>query len=357
MSPSQQSDCLVSADQTGTAVDFGRALLEPLGFVLSDCEMLQSAENDTFRISLRSSSRNFQDDSRFLLRVHGYQNSRSVDEECDWLAHLKTVTSVPVPEPCRLFSAGWAGVVGGTGTHAGRAFSLLGWIPGKTMDSGRPDAVGFRRLGENAARLHVAARSWPSARLAARPSWDAAGLFQGVNGFGSIDTAGWTAIPKNHHAQFRWAVGYLTHIFDELSASPGSIGLIHGDMHFGNAIGVEDSLAIIDFDDCGTGFWVYDIASSLRPWRFDRDWPKFKSAYCQGYESICELPRGIESLDAFIAARHLATTLWAASRGTTCASLARSLPARLAKTKNAIAALLPVDSASQAPIASMGDEP
>ncbi|WFU42028.1 phosphotransferase [Bradyrhizobium sp. CB82] len=349
MSPSPQPDDGVRGSQAGAAAHFGRALLEPFGFALSECELLQSAENDTFRVMLRSSDRNIADDSGFLLRIHGYQTAESVDEECEWLEYVRAVTPVRVPEPYRLFSDGWAGVVGVAGPRAGRAFSLLRWVPGTAMDGSRPNGAEFRRLGELTARLHVAARSWPSAKLAGRPTWDAAGLFLGVNGFGCIDSAGWKAIPSHCDRQFRWTVRYLTQLLEGLRGSPDAMGLIHGDMHFGNAIDMEDSLAIIDFDDCGTGFLVYDIASSLRPWRFDIDWPTLKSVYCRGYESVCELPIGIELLDAFIVARHLATTLWAASRCETCPALAQTLPARLAATANAIAALLPVDTTIEAP--------
>jgi Ser/Thr protein kinase RdoA (MazF antagonist) len=41
---------------------------------------------------------------------------------------------------------------------------------------------------------------------------------------------------------------------------PERLGTIHADVHLGNVLRTGNGLGIIDFDDCGFGFAVYDIA-------------------------------------------------------------------------------------------------
>src|SRR5262249_8380960 len=111
-----------------------------------------------------------------------------------------------------------------------------------------------------------------------------------------------------------------------------AFGLIHADLHFDNVLFAAKEARAIDFDDCGYGYWVYDMAAALRPWRTEANWPTFLQAFSQGYAGICALPAGFELLDLFIIARHIAITLWAASRAPYHPTLAHTLHARCKAT-------------------------
>jgi len=62
--------------------------------------------------------------------------------------------------------------------------------------------------------------------------------------------------------------------------------LIHADMHGGNVLWYEDGLSVIDFDDCGYGFPLQDLATAL----YYLDTPEQDAALRQGYESIAPVP-------------------------------------------------------------------
>jgi len=67
----------------------------------------------------------------------------------------------------------------------------------------------------------------------------------------------------------------------------GTPRLIHADMHGGNALWYEGSLSVIDFDDCGIGFPLQDLATAL----YYLDTPEQDVAFRQGYESIAPVPQ------------------------------------------------------------------
>ena len=68
---------------------------------------------------------------------------------------------------------------------------------------------------------------------------------------------------------------------------------------------------VIDFDDCGFGYWLYDIAVALWELRYRTDYEDFRSALIEGYTQHRPLPPGgLEHLDDFIAAREVAIGLW-----------------------------------------------
>jgi Ser/Thr protein kinase RdoA (MazF antagonist) len=62
--------------------------------------------------------------------------------------------------------------------------------------------------------------------------------------------------------------------------------LIHADMHGGNVFWYEDGLSVIDFDDCGFGFPLQDLATAL----YYLDTPEQDAALRRGYESIAPVP-------------------------------------------------------------------
>jgi Ser/Thr protein kinase RdoA (MazF antagonist) len=48
-----------------------------------------------------------------------------------------------------------------------------------------------------------------------------------------------------------------------MAPDPLVFGLIHADLRLANLMVDDQGLTAIDFDDCGFGWWVYDLASAL----------------------------------------------------------------------------------------------
>lgn len=95
-----------------------------------------------------------------------------------------------------------------------------------------------------------------------------------------------------------------------LSEGADNFGLIHADLHLGNALFWRGEVRVIDFDDCGFGYWLYDIAVALWELRYRNDYEDFRSALIDGYTQYRPLPGDLARLDDFIATREVAIGLW-----------------------------------------------
>jgi Ser/Thr protein kinase RdoA (MazF antagonist) len=68
-----------------------------------------------------------------------------------------------------------------------------------------------------------------------------------------------------------------------LSEGADNFGLIRTDLHLGNALFWRGEVRVIDFDDCGFGYWLYDITVALWELRYRNDYEDFRSALIEGY--------------------------------------------------------------------------
>ena len=96
----------------------------------------------------------------------------------------------------------------------------------------------------------------------------------------------------------------------QLGSSADTVGLIHADLHLDNALFCHDDVKVIDFDDCGFGYWLYDIAVALWELRHRHDYVQFRDALVEGYTQYRPPPGDLAHLDDFIATREVAFGLW-----------------------------------------------
>jgi Ser/Thr protein kinase RdoA (MazF antagonist) len=296
--------------------------------------LLRHMENTTYRVDV-GGGRSLPS----LLRVHGYHTASAVRSECRWLAHLRGAAGIMAPQPLRSRNGRTCVEIAVPWSRRRAICSLLAWVPGRQLAQSQPGPTHFTKLGRLMARLHVAARGWQAPRSFERPHWDWDGLFGDEGVFGRIGAHGWPRLPAATRRLFRGQAERLRGAMHALGREPAFVGLIHADLHFGNVVFEAGDVHPIDFDDCGIGYWLYDIAAAMRPWRTDPHWPVFWAAFQQGYRAVAALPPGIDQLDLFIIGRHIATTLWASSRAAYSASLAASLRERCDGASRAITAL------------------
>jgi Ser/Thr protein kinase RdoA (MazF antagonist) len=124
----------------------------------------------------------------------------------------------------------------------------------------------------------------------------------------------WSAVPRRYRDVLDRIATELARVMRRLGTGPDAFGLIHADLEPSNVVFAGGHASPIDFDDCGHGYWAYDVAAALVAWRASRRWPAVRDAFLSGYTSLRPAPRGIEDLDLFMAGRHVAMALWALSR-------------------------------------------
>jgi Ser/Thr protein kinase RdoA (MazF antagonist) len=130
--------------------------------------------------------------------------------------------------------------------------------------------------------------------------------------YGGVSAAGcWDLLAAPVRSQFDEVARRMRIVMAGLGSKPDSFGLIHADLHLENALFDGDAVRLIDFDDCGFGYWLYDIAVSLWELRYRNDYGDFRSALIDGYTRHRPLPPGgLAQLDNFIATREVAIGLW-----------------------------------------------
>jgi Ser/Thr protein kinase RdoA (MazF antagonist) len=93
-------------------------------------------------------------------------------------------------------------------------------------------------------------------------------------------------------------------------------GLIHADLHMKSFVFDDDDPLALDFDTCGYGYYIYDLAVVLWKHFEQEDFPELRKALLDGYRRIRPLSMLEEQhLVHFIAGRLMTQILaWAARR-------------------------------------------
>ena len=285
-------------------------------YPLADRELrfIADEDNATFRVDATAPDGR----GRFLLRVHrpgrhgrGVDPAAAIGSELAWLTALRGGTGLAVPVPFRTAGGELTTVAASPGVPEPRVCSVLRWMDGR-IHSAAPRPVHLRRLGDVMARLHNHAAQWRVPPGFVRIRWDWETFFGDTMVYGGVSAAGaWDLLPGELRRRCDRVASGMRRVLAGLGEGGGSFGLIHADLHLGNALFWRDEVRVIDFDDCGFGYWLYDIAVALWELRDRDDYQDFRSALIDGYTRHRPLPPGgLAHLDDFIATREVAFMLW-----------------------------------------------
>jgi hypothetical protein len=190
-------------------------------------------------------------------------SAAAVGSELDWLTALRADTGLSVPEPVRTTTGKLTTAAASPDVPEPRVCPLLRWMDGR-VHSSVPRQVHLRRLGSVMARLHNHASQWCPPAGFARIRWDWETFFGDTMVYEGINAAdAWDLIPADLRRKFDRVASGMQRVMTQLGDGADQVGLIHADLHLDNALFWRDDVRIIDFDDCGFGYWLYDIAVPL----------------------------------------------------------------------------------------------
>jgi Ser/Thr protein kinase RdoA (MazF antagonist) len=254
------------------------------------------------------------------LRVHrhGYHSKTSIRSEMQWMAHLSQ-NGMHVPEPLVNLRKAYIADV----PHDGKTYfaDLLTWLDGEPLgNSSDPLAHSkkdieciFFNLGSTIAQLHSLSDSWAMPTDFDRHAWDLDG-FVGEKPFWG---AFWKAsdLSDDHRNILDQARQKAMRDLDALRRAGADYGLIHADFVRQNILFVGADVRIIDFDDSGFGFRMYDFATALVKNRDEPHYDAIKTSLFEGYRSRRKLVALDEqSLDLFLSLRDFAYLGWMDAR-------------------------------------------
>jgi Ser/Thr protein kinase RdoA (MazF antagonist) len=102
-------------------------------------------------------------------------------------------------------------------------------------------------------------------------------------------------------------------VMEQLGETSDVFGLVHGDFIAKNILIDDDAVCVIDFDDCGFGYYLYDFAPLLLQFSNSPRYEMVKELFWQAYTITRPLPENHRNyLEAFVAGRHVASCRWIA---------------------------------------------
>lgn len=282
-----------------------------------EATLINLSENHTFRIDMPNGL-------KMALRLHRprYQSRLAIGSELAWLEAITDQTDIPVPRP----------IPGADGeivqeVAPDRFAALFAFERGEApSEEGDLTAI-FNTLGRYAATLHKHVGEWKQPEKFVRPIWDAAGILEPDAPWGD-----WRKAP-NADGETRDTLEALDgRLREDLRAYGTDIdkfGLIHADMRLANLLVDTGEVLLLDFDDAGYGWFLYDLAASLSFIETSPQVPALVRAWLTGYLEVRTLkPEDIRMIDAMILLRRMALLAWIGSHGET--ALARQHAGRFA---------------------------
>ena len=242
--------------------------------------LLSHRENAVFEVDLPG--------GRAALRLHrpGYRTDGHILSELSWTRQL-VETGFPAPEPVAKLDGGWIEALG-----EGQRATCIGWMDGAPIGEGgdvlTPDSVSeYADTGALLARLHEATIAMGADQFD-RPRWD----IDGLTGEQPLWGRYWE-MARLSEAQRDLVIASRDKARARLRGYGGEVTLIHTDALRENVFRGSYGLGLIDFDDAGFGYVMYDLAASVTQLVDDPLYGEVRAAIMDGYASV----RGLRDED------------------------------------------------------------
>jgi Ser/Thr protein kinase RdoA (MazF antagonist) len=284
---------------------FARGAVAEHGMPDAEITLLNVSENATFRADSA-------DGRRLVLRVHrtGYHSRGAIESELAWISALRadgivhTAPVIPTPDGRDIVAV----------RHPGgeeRQVVAFEWMNGHEPPEDRL-VDDFRELGAITARLHRHAREWQRPTGFTRFRWDF-DTSLGANGHWGRWQDGLGMGPSELEVLGR-ATDAVQRRLAAFGTGPDRFGLVHADMRLANLLVDGDSVCVIDFDDCGLSWYLYDLGSSLSFIEHLPVVPELIDSWITGYRTEGTLSADeVAELPTFVMLRRLLLVAWIGS--------------------------------------------
>ncbi|MGC3940679.1 phosphotransferase enzyme family protein [Roseobacter sp. EG26] len=265
-------------------------------------ELVATRENHVYKVDRAG--------DLYALRLHrrGLRTDAELQSELQWMAAAGE-GGLQVPNPVPTSEGAFLHVVDGI------QVDMLTWLKGETLSAmaqkgGTIDRSGtYRAIGRAMAQLHEISDTWTPPETFCRWAWDAEGLLGDAPIWGRFwDNPTLTASERALLLHLRDAA-----LEDLNKPSAGlDFGLIHADLVDENIVFNGQQPQLIDFDDGGFGYRLFDIAGALIKKHDWRDFDQLKQALIAGYLQVRHID--LSALDLFMGLRAASYVGWIVTR-------------------------------------------
>jgi Ser/Thr protein kinase RdoA (MazF antagonist) len=253
-----------------------------------------------------------QDAGPSVLRVHrlGYHSEAEIASELTWMDALRAEAGVRTPRVLSAADGRRIVTVPERGGAVVRRCVRFEFLPGVEPDPADHLTLGyFAELGEITARMHRHARSWVRPGWFTRFHWDYDAAFgrearwgRWQHGIG-VGPAERTLLARLDAALRERLAAYGT--------GPDRYGLVHADTRLANLLVHDGSVSVIDFDDSGFSWYLYDLGTTVSFFEHAPAVPALIDSWLTGYRSAGTITRADEAeIWTFILYRRLLLLAW-----------------------------------------------
>lgn len=289
----------------------------------STLRLLNLSENATYAVEDPHTG------ARSILRVHrkGYHRPHEIESELDWLDALRRDADVTVP--IVLPARDGRRMVTVDQDRTPRHVVHFEMVAGTEPDEATLTVEDFHTLGRITASLHDHSRQWRRPAGFGRFAWDWQHSLGDQPRWGRWQDA--VGVGTEESAVLNRGVELLRRRLSEYGTGPEVFGLVHADLRLANLLvesveGQPPTITVIDFDDCGFGWYFYDFGTAVSFFEDDPAVPEWQDAWAAGYRTRRPMPAADEAmLPSFVLLRRLLLLAWMGSHGHAQESQAMSI--------------------------------
>lgn len=275
--------------------------------VQGELRLLCRSENATFVIDTPS--------QRYALRLHrgNYHDQQAIESELMWLDALRAA-GLQVPEAVYDQQGERIQTLDAEQGEV-RYAVIFHWMEGEMPTSDvNPEA--FHQLGEITAQLHQHSRQWQMPAGFKRMIWNHETMVGPQGHWGDWRAA--NGLDAKAHSLIEKALEQIRSTLEAYGQGPERYGLIHADLRLTNVLRYQQQARVIDFDDCGQGWYLHDLAAAISFEEHHPNAPLWAEHWLQGYQTHCPLNEAdFAVLPSLFMQRRLQMTAWIASHAET----------------------------------------
>ena len=264
----------------------------------------------------------------YVLRLHlpGKVRAEYLESELTWLQNLRQNTGLLAPSPVPLPDTAQDKVTDNAPDNSSKVLyttvkpaqlapgavlcSLFEFIAGEPKSAQSLSSADVYAVGLYLGKLHREGQFVAAAGFL-RPSMDWQGMFGAESPYAVQDAI---IAPSAEQADiFAQVEKRLRAALSAIDRNARNFGLIHGDLLAKNILFRAELPLALDFEYCGWGYFLYDLAPLLWQLKCERaaEYPQLEAAMWRGYISQTGLDEDLRvQLEAFIAARQLLSCRW-----------------------------------------------
>lgn len=272
--------------------------------------LLNYSENATYLVKHPTTG------DKQILRVSrpDYHTKKEIESELNWLIAIDADAPVNVAPPIKGKNGEYVQEVelGNKIYHCTMFTFLKGKAPDEEKESGLIRQ--FEILGEITAHLHEHSIHHGS-QLAdfQRLSWNYETILGDDPKWGRWQDG--VGITPERQVQFQKMSNIIKNRLEEFGKGATRYGLIHSDLRLANLLVEGGKIKVIDFDDCGYGWYLHDLGTALSFIEHKSYVPDLVASWVKGYRKVRSLSEEEEQeIPTFIMLRRLQLVAWVGSR-------------------------------------------